>query len=142
MIPRPIASFLERHLKNIPVIKKKIDSEIDTLMKEVESSLKPYKDISKTHVDLPELPISREDIIHEIKSLNAKEETKWKDGFASGAVYHGDQEHIDFQNRVYAITSQINPLHSDLWPSASKYESEIVQMTANMLSKKVKVESL
>ncbi|MCD4678538.1 MAG: aminotransferase class V-fold PLP-dependent enzyme, partial [Desulfobacula sp.] len=34
------------------------------------------------------------------------------------------------------ITSQSNPLHSDLWPSASKYEAEIIEMTASMLSSK------
>jgi len=34
---------------------------------------------------------------------------------------------------VYAINSQSNPLHSDVWPSANKFEAEIVMMTANML---------
>ena len=34
---------------------------------------------------------------------------------------------------VYALNSQANPLHTDLWPSAVKYESEIVAMTASML---------
>ena len=29
--------------------------------------------------------------------------------------------------------SQSNPLHSDLWPSATKFEAEIVSMTAEML---------
>ena len=61
------------------------------------------------------------------------EEKRWKDGLVSGAVYHGDSEHIDFLNEVYALQSQSNPLHSDLFPSASKFESEIVSMTAQML---------
>ena len=34
---------------------------------------------------------------------------------------------------MYAISSQANPLHADLWPSTVKYEAEIVAMTANML---------
>src|SRR5262249_55859367 len=38
-----------------------------------------------------------------------------------------------FLNRVYALHSQCNPLHADIWPSASKFEAEIVAMTANML---------
>ena len=29
-----------------------------------------------------------------------KEESKWKDGFVSGAVYHGDEAHIDFKADV------------------------------------------
>src|SRR5205085_3291072 len=39
----------------------------------------------------------------------------------------------EFMNRVYAVSSQTNPLHSDVWPSITKYESEIVSMTAAML---------
>ncbi len=41
---------------------------------------------------------------------------------------------IDFLNRIYATQSQANQLHSDLWPSAAKFEAEIVSMTAHMLS--------
>ena len=36
-------------------------------------------------------------------------------------------------NEVYALNSQANPLHPDLWPSAVKFEAEIVAMTATML---------
>jgi glutamate/tyrosine decarboxylase-like PLP-dependent enzyme len=61
------------------------------------------------------------------------EAAKWEKGFVSGAVYHGDQEHIDFLNKVYAINSQSNPLHPDVWPSTTKFEAEIVSMTAGML---------
>ncbi|MBM3126134.1 MAG: aminotransferase class V-fold PLP-dependent enzyme, partial [Chloroflexi bacterium] len=66
--------------------------------------------------------------------LREQEQARWKDGFVSGAVYHGDAEHIDFLNRVYAIHSQSNPLHADIWPSTSKFEAEIVSMTAGMLN--------
>jgi len=34
---------------------------------------------------------------------------------------------------VYAIFSQLNPLHADVWPSGFKFESEIVAMTAHLL---------
>jgi glutamate/tyrosine decarboxylase-like PLP-dependent enzyme len=68
-----------------------------------------------------------------MEALQTRERAKWKDGFVSGGVYHGDEEHINFLNRVYAIHSQSNPLHSDLWPSATKFEAEIVAMTAHML---------
>ena len=68
-----------------------------------------------------------------MEAMRAQEESHWKDGFVSGAVYHGDAEHIEFLNQVYAINSQSNPLHSDVWPSAAKFEAEIVAMTADML---------
>ena len=68
-----------------------------------------------------------------MERLAAAEERAWRNGYASGAVYHGDPEHIAFLNRVYAAQSQSNPLHPDLWPSATKFEAEIVAMTADML---------
>jgi glutamate/tyrosine decarboxylase-like PLP-dependent enzyme len=68
-----------------------------------------------------------------MEAMRAQEEAQWKDGFVSGAVYHGDTGHIDFLNQVYAINSQSNPLHADVWPSTSKFEAEIIAMTANML---------
>ena len=65
--------------------------------------------------------------------MRDREQERWEDGFASGSVYHGDPEHVAFLNEVYAISSQANPLHADLWPSTVKYEAEIVAMAANML---------
>ncbi|MBW2632762.1 MAG: aminotransferase class V-fold PLP-dependent enzyme, partial [Deltaproteobacteria bacterium] len=44
------------------------------------------------------------------------------------------QDHIDFLNEVYALTSQTNPLHTDVWPSITKFEAEVISMTANMMS--------
>ncbi|MBU3915434.1 hypothetical protein KKA14_07850, partial [bacterium] len=104
------------------------------LMGELSSSLRPYKDSHKIHDKIPKQGRKREDIIKIMEEMYAKEEKKWKDGYVSGAVYHGDEEHINFLNKIYAINSQSNPLHMDLWPSASKFEAEIVAMTANMMN--------
>ncbi|MDY6792957.1 MAG: aminotransferase class V-fold PLP-dependent enzyme [Thermodesulfobacteriota bacterium] len=134
LIPPKLAGFAEKHLKKIPYVKNRIDREIDGVMKDLETSLKPYKDTFQSHTRLPQTPLERDDIIRQIGEMNTKEEGKWKGGYVSGAVYHGNQEHIEFLNRVYAVTSQSNPLHSDLWPSASKFEAEIIAMTASMLS--------
>src|SRR2546430_10858301 len=68
-----------------------------------------------------------------IERLAAAEESRWRNGYASGAVSHGDPEHVAFLTRVYAAQSQSTPLHPDLWPSATKFEAEIVSMTAGML---------
>ncbi len=132
-LPPKIIAVVEKYMKKIPFINDKINKEIDSVMEGIGESMKPYK---KTHETFSSLPIEgrpREDILREMEELNKIEESKWKEGYVSGAVYHGDNDHIDFLNKIYAISSQSNPLHSDLWPSASKYESEIVSMTSNML---------
>ena len=105
----------------------------DEIMKDIESKVKPYKDQHTSYSEIPDFGRKKDDIIEEMEALKAREESKWKEGFASGAVYHGDDSHIEFLSRVYSMNSQSNPLHSDLWPSSIKYESEIVSMTADML---------
>jgi sphinganine-1-phosphate aldolase len=106
----------------------------EEMMQELEYSIKPYRKDFKTFTRLPKDGRKKEEIIKEMEALNAKEEPKWKDGFVSGAVYHGDEDHIDFLNQVYVLNSQSNPLHTDVWPSTTKYEAEVVAMTANMLN--------
>ncbi|MGA7419817.1 MAG: aminotransferase class V-fold PLP-dependent enzyme [Acidimicrobiales bacterium] len=108
-------------------------SDLDFVMDVLEGEMRPYRQSHHTYTRLPEVGRARSDILAEIRELTAGEEARWRDGFASGAVYNGDQEHIDFLNEVYALNSQANPLHPDLWPSAVKFEAEIVAMTATML---------
>jgi len=106
----------------------------EEMMAEIERSIKPYRDDFPTFASLPETGRDKEAIISEMQALCAKEESKWKDGFVSGAVYHGDEDHIDFLNQVYMLNSQSNPLHTDVWPSTTKFEAEVVAMTASMLN--------
>ncbi len=130
--PRLLA-FAEKKLKVLPGVNQEIEKEYDEMMAALEGSVKPYKDKFTSFTQIPEVGRARTAILHEMEAMRTHEEAQWKDGFVSGAVYHGDQEHIDFLNRVYALNSQSNPLHSDVWPSATKFEAEIVAMTADML---------
>lgn len=108
-------------------------SDLDPVVDALEAELRPYRDSHTTYRKLPPAGRPRTEILDEMKDLARAEAPKWRDGFASGAVYHGGQEHIDFLNEVYAVNSQANPLHPELWPSSVKYEAEIVAMTASML---------
>jgi len=122
-----------KYIKKLPAVRKEMEKEFEGILGDIEQSVRPYKDRFTTYGCIPETKLGREDILENMRELNAIEEPRWKEGFASGAVYHGDTEHINFLNNVYALNSQSNPLHSDLWPSNAKYESEVVAMTANML---------
>lgn len=101
---------------------------------QIGATIKQYRQQFETYAAIPKQGRDRESILAEMRQMKAMEEARWGEGFASGAVYNGDESHIEFLNQVYAINSQTNPLHQDLWPSATKFESEIVAMTANMLS--------
>ncbi len=128
-----IATWLFERVKNLSPVKDRVEKEFDTLLGDLESVAKPYRHQFGTYAEIPETGCDASDIIKQMQALSDLEQIKWEDGYASGAVYHGDAAHIDFLNQIYAMNSQSNPLHSDLWPSSAKYESEIVSMTAKML---------
>lgn len=124
----------EKLLTRIGVVSEGIDGEAQELFEKMAHDLKPYKGTFKAHYELPTEGRNRQDILHDLEELKKQEDPRWQQGMASGAVYHGDSEHIDFLNKAYNLHSQSNPLHFDLWPSASKFESEITSMVASMLS--------
>ena len=102
-------------------------------MAPLDQMLHPYREQFPPQATLPTEGVDREAVLEQIRALSEIEQSRWKQGYASGSVYHGDDEHIEFLNRVYALQSQANQLHADLWPSAAKFEGEIVAMTAHML---------
>jgi len=124
---------VEKGLKTIPGVQGKIDKEYDSMLGGMEDSLKPYRKEFATFSRLPAAGRDQEELLRELETLKAREAARWSDGFVSGGVYHGDEAFVTFLSRVYALHSQSNPLHCDVWPSAAKFESEIVAMTANML---------
>ena len=130
--PRLVA-WIEKRLRKISSINEKIEKEYDEIMDDLENSVRPYKDSFPAFIKIPKTGRARADILKDMEAMRTQEEAQWKDGFVSGAVYNGDEEHIAFLNQVYALNSQSNPLHADVWPSATKFEAEIVAMTADML---------
>ncbi len=129
----PLVARIYGYAKRLPIVKERIEAEYAPIMDELRRSAKPYAGTVESYPTLPDEGIGRDEVLGELRSLQAREAERWQDGYVSGAVYHGDLEHIEFLNEAYAITSQTNPLHSDLWPSIAKYEAEVVSMTANML---------
>ena len=100
---------------------------------EIEQALKPYRGRLHSNERLPADPRPREEILDELRLMAEEEREAWQGGRVSGAVYEGDADHVAFLNEAYSIHSQSNPLHLDVWPSAAKFEAEIVSMTAAML---------
>jgi glutamate/tyrosine decarboxylase-like PLP-dependent enzyme len=130
--PRLLGWVWER-AKSLPFVRRRLQKEYDELLVSIERELKPYRGVVPSYAALPAQGRDRAELLAEMRSLKDREEARWKDGFVSGAVYHGDDDHVRFLVDVYALHSQSNPLHADVWPSASKYEAEIVAMTASLM---------
>jgi sphinganine-1-phosphate aldolase len=130
--PRFVAA-VEKRVKSMPFVSDMLEKEYGSAMADFEKSIKPYRNDFETFSRLPGVGLARDGILEQMAELKAREESRWKDGFVSGAVYHGDDDHVNFLSDVYAVNSQSNPLHSDIWPSITKYEAEVVAMTAALL---------
>ncbi len=130
-LPGSMAGAVYRGASRIPRLRRRLDREYETMLASVPGVV-VGADVP-VYAELPTAPRSRDEILADIAAIAAVEEADWSEGRASGAVYHGDADHIDFLNQVYALQSQSNPLHIDLWPSGMKFEAEVVAMTAGML---------
>ncbi len=129
----PLPPALEGLLRRIPAVRRAVDSRIEEALAPLDEELHPYRGRTPAHRRLPVQPLPQAALLAELEELAALEAGRWRAGQASGAVYHGAAEHVAFLNQAYALHSQSNPLHGDLWPSATKFEAEIVAMTAHML---------
>ena len=130
-LPPRLAARVYRGARRISRLRRVMESEYETMLADapgatIETEIASY-------ARLPATPRSRDDVLADMTAVAEAEGAGWRAGKASGAVYHGDADHIEFLSRVYALQSQSNPLHTDLWPSGMKFEAEVVSMTAAML---------
>jgi glutamate/tyrosine decarboxylase-like PLP-dependent enzyme len=119
--------------KAIPGVRSRIEKNLGSMLEQAPSPLDAVTNEIPAFDALPEQGLGHERTLEVVRRLAEQEAPRWQSGHVSGAVYHGDPAHVEFLNRVYALASQTNPLHVDVWPSAAKFESEIVHMTARML---------
>ncbi|MGA2593855.1 MAG: aminotransferase class V-fold PLP-dependent enzyme [Bryobacteraceae bacterium] len=86
-----------------------------------------------SYARLPEKGRNQEDILRELRAMAVREDARWETGQISGSYYHAGKEHFAFLNQVYGLFSHVNILQRDMCPSGTKFEAEIVSMTARML---------
>lgn len=132
-IPPRLSAGLFRVARRIPAVGRRLEGEYAEMIGHLGDELGIATDAAPT-TRLPATGRAPEEVLAALEGSREREEARWGGGFASGAVYHGDPGHIDFLNRAYAVQSQSNPLHADLWPSTVRLEAEIVAMTAHMLN--------
>jgi hypothetical protein len=107
-----VAARLEQTMTAVPAVRQAIEQEYDSTLANLEKSVRPYRDDYPSFGRLPSNAVGREQLLEWIAAMGQHEQKRWQDGYASGAVYHGDPRHIDFLNSVYALHSQSNPLHA------------------------------
>ena len=53
----------------------------------------------------------------------------------SGTLYLAGEDHLRLLSDAYGMFAHTNPMHSDVFPSVRRMESEVVNMTASLLGK-------
>ncbi len=133
-LPQWLARWLEPWVRRLPAVRRMLQAQFRRVAEMLRRELHPYDQDPAVpkFLHLPAEGLPQEEVLRVLEGLARREAPRWQEGYASGAVYHGDPEWMDFLHRVYALHSQSNPLHPDLWPSAVKFEAEIVAMVARM----------
>lgn len=121
-------------LKKIPFAAGKLAGEIKKIEEQIEHSLKAESQHLAKVYELPAKGMGDTQLVTLLQTLAGDADKRWQDGLVSGAVYHGEQDHLAVLNKAYELFSVSNPLHADLWPAVGKFEAEVIAMTAGLMS--------
>lgn len=93
----------------------------------------PYADRYPVLRSFPEQGRHREAVLVEIEAMSEVEDSAYHEGKISGSIYSGDEAHYAFLNEVFGHYSHANVIQRDMYPSATRFEGEIIAMTLDML---------
>jgi len=100
---------------------------------QVIGDLYPYGNTTKSYRQVPAEPVERAALLAEIADMAHAEDARGDKGTVSGSLYCGDHDHYHFLGEVFDLYSHANVLQRDMYPSATKFEGEIIAMTSDLL---------
>jgi sphinganine-1-phosphate aldolase len=113
--------------------KEEVGEVVDDSVAQVIGDLYPYGKTTKAYRRLPAEPVERDAILAEIAGMAHAEDERGDKGTVSGSLYAGDHAHYHFLGEVFDLFSHANILQRDMYPSATKFEGEIVAMASDLL---------
>jgi len=96
--------------------------------------LYPYLEKYGARRGIEERGMPREEVLDQLREMATLEEAVWDAGGCSGTIYCGDREIYDLISRSYGLYSYVNALQRDMCPSQTRFESEIIAMTLDLLN--------
>ena len=102
-------------------------------IQEMLDSFYPYKSSLPVHGAIPRKGLDRAEVLAQVDAMAAHEHVLGDSGKVSGSLYLGDHDQYEFLTSVFARYAHANVLQRDMYPSATKFEGELVAMTARML---------
>ena len=101
--------------------------------KKTMSGIRAYREKYGVNDHFPEKGRSETEVLAELREMAEQEDTFWQTGRCSGSLYRGNMEHYAFLNQASNLYSHVNALQRDICPSATRFESEIIAMTLDMM---------
>jgi sphinganine-1-phosphate aldolase len=95
--------------------------------------LYPYRDRYGINRDLPDQGMPRDELLRIVTEMAEREDAPAREGKISGSLYHGGADHFAFLAEVYRHFAHVNVLQRDMYPSATKFEGEVISMAAGLL---------
>ncbi|MBW1877100.1 MAG: aspartate aminotransferase family protein [Deltaproteobacteria bacterium] len=95
--------------------------------------LYPYDERYGVLRAMPERGMSYDHILGQIREMAQEENRDWETGKCSGSLYCGDHDHYRFLDEVFAAFSYVNSLQRDMCPSMTRFESEIIAMSLDLM---------
>ena len=103
-------------------------SDLDRML----DDLFPYRRTTETFRLIPDEGVGRDVLLSEVATMAKAEDARGDSGRVSGSLYSGDHEHYHFLAQVFEHFAHANVLQRDMYPSATKFEGEILAMTADL----------
>ncbi len=93
----------------------------------------PYRKDAPNYRAIPDAPADRDEVLQFVRRMAEAEDRMGDEGRVSGSLYSGDHGHYHFLGEVFSEFSHANVLQRDMYPSATKFEGEIVAMALDLL---------
>ena len=94
----------------------------------------PYRRQGANYRRIPDEPRDRAEVLAAIAAMAAAEDATGDQGRVSGSLYSGDHDHYAYLGEVFSKFSHANVLQRDMYPSATKFEGEIIAMALDLLN--------
>lgn len=119
----------------LPFVKLKIDAEVAKTVAVIDDKVVMNNSSLLQFPQLPSEGIAADVVEFEVnRVLSVLDHSDWENGKVSGAVYHGGDELLALQLKMYAKYNVANQLHPDVFPGIRKMEAEVVSMVLKMFN--------
>ncbi|RDB16698.1 Sphingosine-1-phosphate lyase [Hypsizygus marmoreus] len=129
-----IAQRVIHLILRLPSTSQKVEEQMNQAKLDIENKLVPKGADVVRHLKLPAHGKTPEYISASMDTMDTElgNNTNWRQGKLSGAVYHGGEELEKVIVQAYQRYCVSNPLHPDVFPAIRKMEAEIVSMVLNL----------